>query len=514
MTGKVWLVGAGPSDPGLFTLKGRAVLEQAQVVVYDALVGQAVLNMIPEKAERINVGKRASNHLMPQEEINQVLLDKAMEGKRVVRLKGGDPFLFGRGGEELELLSRHQIPYEVVPGVTSALAVPAYNGIPVTHRDFCSSLHIVTGHKKKGEPYNIDFEALVRTKGTLVFLMGVSALGEICQGLLAAGMQPDMPAAILQKGTTADQKRIVATVSTLSEEVKRQGIETPAIIVVGWVCSLAGEFAWYEKLPLSGCRILVTRPKELISQMAQKLREKGAEVLELPAIRTEAIVGNMALKECFLRIGSYDWIVFTSPTGVRIFFEEMDQAGMDVRSLARARIAAIGTGSAKALKKHGIVADLIPPVYEGGALGEALRNECLGGERILIPRASIGNQELIEELEKVDSVVIDDIATYHTYYESQTLIDERAEFESGKVDYAVFTSASTVRGFAEAVKGLDFSKVRAVCIGRQTKAAADALGMQTWMAEKATMDSVLEKVEQLCLEHGAAASGRYETEEF
>lgn len=498
MTGKVWLVGAGPSDPGLFTIKGQKVLKQAEVVVYDALVGQAVLNMIPAEAELINVGKRASNHLMPQEEINKVLAEKALEGKRVVRLKGGDPFLFGRGGEELELLSRYEIPYEVVPGVTSALAVPAYNGIPVTHRDFCSSLHIITGHKKKGETYDIDFEALVRTKGTLVFLMGVTALADICSGLIRAGMQPDMPAAVLQKGTTAAQKRIVSTVSTLADEVKKQGIETPAIIVVGQVCSLAKTFAWYEKLPLAGRKILVTRPRELISQMAEKLRQKGAEVLELPAIRTEAIPDNRLLKECFSRMESYDWVVFTSPTGVRIFFEEMEKAGMDVRSLAGAKIAAIGSGSAKALQKHGILADLIPEVYEGGALGEALAEKCSGGERILIPRAAVGNRELTEALTKAEGLVIDDVPTYHTYYENQTLIDERAEFEKGNIDYAVFTSASTVRGFGEAVKGLDFSLVRAVCIGRQTKEAADALGMQTWMAGKASMDSVLAKVEELC----------------
>ena len=195
MTGKVWLVGAGPSDPGLLTLKGKQVLEQAEAVVYDALVGQSILNMIPREAKRIDVGKRASRHTMPQEEINRVLVEEAKKGLRVVRLKGGDPFLFGRGGEELELLTKEGIPYEVVPGVTSAIAVPAYNGIPVTHRDFCSSLHIVTGHKKRGEPYDIDFEALVRTGGTLVFLMGVSALGEICSGLQKQGMDPDMPAA-------------------------------------------------------------------------------------------------------------------------------------------------------------------------------------------------------------------------------------------------------------------------------------------------------------------------------
>ena len=213
--GKVWLVGAGPSDAGLFTLKGHQVLTDAEVVVYDALVGPAILAMIPDTAEAINVGKRSSNHTMRQEQISELLAEKAKEGKRVVRLKGGDPFLFGRGGEELEVLIREGISYEVVPGVTSAISVPAYQGIPVTHRDYCSSVHIITGHKREGEACDIDFEALVRTRGTLVFLMGVSALEMICEGLLAAGMKKDMPAALLSKGTTAAQKRIVATVSTL-----------------------------------------------------------------------------------------------------------------------------------------------------------------------------------------------------------------------------------------------------------------------------------------------------------
>ena len=231
--GKVWLVGAGPGDPGLFTIKGQQVLSQAEVVVYDSLVGDGVLAMIPDTARLIYVGKRAGHHIMKQEKINETLLTEAKKGFRVVRLKGGDPFLFGRGGEELELLVKEGIPYEIVPGVTSSIAVPAYNGIPVTHRDFCSSLHIITGHKRAGKKLDIDFEALVRTGGTLVFLMGVTAMPDILSGLREAGMEPDMPAAILQKGTTAGQKKVVATISTLEEEVERQGIETPAIIVVG-----------------------------------------------------------------------------------------------------------------------------------------------------------------------------------------------------------------------------------------------------------------------------------------
>ena len=497
--GKVWLVGAGPGDPGLFTLKGKEVLSRADVVVYDALVGSGVLTMIPKDAELINVGKRSSNHLAPQETINRILVEEAKKGKRVVRLKGGDPFLFGRGGEEMELLKLEKIPCEVVPGVTSAIAVPAYNGIPVTHRDFCSSVHIITGHKKKDEKYDIDFEALVRTKGTLVFLMGVKALPDIMKGLLENGCDPFMPAAILQKGTLAGQKRIVATVSTLEEEVERQGVETPAIIVVGKVCDLAQEFAWYEELPLAGKKILVTRPRELVSVMSRKLREKGAEVLELPAICTVPIPDNALLQKAIKELNTYQWLVFTSPSGVRIFFDELRAEKKDIRALAGLQIAALGSGTAKVLESHGLYPELIPEIFDGEALGKALAEKLSGTEKLLIPRAALGGRELIEELQK-KGVVVDDIPTYDTLYETPGAVDEKAEFDAGTVDYAVFTSASTVRGFEQAVKGIDFSKVKAVCIGRQTKAAADALGMETYMAEKATMDSVVACVEKLCRE--------------
>lgn len=492
-TGKVWLVGAGPGDIGLFTKKGMEVLQNAEVVVYDSLVGQGVLSMIPKDAITINVGKRAGNHTLPQEGINQVLLEQAQKGYRVVRLKGGDPFLFGRGGEELVLLKEHQIPYEIVPGVTSPLAVPAYNGIPVTHRDFCSSLHIITGHKKAGMEYDIDFEALVRTKGTLVFLMGVGALEDICNCLMKAGMDPDMPAAILQQGTTAGQKRIVATVGTLKAEVDRQGIETPAIIVVGKVCSLEKEFAWYEELPLAGYKVLLTRPRDLISSTAQKLRAQGAEVLELPAIRTEAIEDNETLRRAWKQMNEYQWLVFTSPTGVKIFFEQMKKEGFDIRALGNVKIAAIGEGTKKALRERGLFVDLMPEIYDGENLARALAAQLSGKEKILIPRAEDGNPELVKILEEAGACV-DDVPTYRTCYENQDIIDEAAEFEKGKIDCAVFTSASTVRGFAEAVKGLDFSKVKAACIGKQTRAEAEKYGMQTWMAEKATMDSLVQLV--------------------
>lgn len=505
--GKVWLVGAGPSDPGLFTLKGRQVLEDAEVVVYDALVGPGILAMIPDTAEMINVGKRSSHHTMRQEQISEVLAEKALEGKRVVRLKGGDPFLFGRGGEELEVLVREGVPYEVVPGVTSAIAVPAYQGIPVTHRDFCSSVHIITGHKREGEAYNIDFEALVRTKGTLVFLMGVSSLGAICDGLLKAGIRPEMPAALLARGTTAAQNRIVATVATLPETVARHGAITPAIIVVGEVCALADEFSWAEKRVLGGVRVFVTRPKELAGTLSLRLRKLGAEVVEIPAIQTKAREGG-AFAEALDTVDAFDWIVFTSPTGVRIFFEEMKRKKLDVRRLAKTRFAVIGSGSEKELEKYGFYGDLMPEVYDGEHLGMALAAVCeeeLAKKdtekslRILIPRAAIGNQELISALAQVSGLEVSDVPTYDTYYgldteEETPALDLAAELSSGGRDYVIFTSASTVKGFAAAAAGLDDTKVRAICIGRQTKEAADALGMQTWMSEKASIDSLIDKL--------------------
>ena len=494
--GKVWLVGAGPGDIGLFTLKGEAVLQQADVVVYDSLVGEGVLARIPEHARLINVGKRASHHTMVQEDINKVLLEEAQKGNKVVRLKGGDPFLFGRGGEELELLSENGISYEIVPGVTSPISVPAYNGIPVTHRDFCSSLHIITGHKRAGQTYDIDFRALTQTKGTLVFLMGIAALEDICKGLLNGGMDPDMPAAVLQKGTTAGQKRVVATVSTLNAEVDRQGIETPAIIVVGKVCSLADRFAWYEKLPLAGWKVLVTRPRQHISKTADLLRKKGAEVLELPSICTVPVEDNSRLYEAFEKLAAYQWIIFTSPVGVEIFFDEMDRKEMDVRSLGQAKIAVIGEGTKKKLKEHHLLADFVPSVYDGETLGTELAKELQGDEKILIPRAEAGNKKLTELLEQTGAKV-DDIATYTTCYEKSRLIDEKKEFETGSVDCVVFTSASTVKGFVEGTPGLDYTSVKAACIGKQTKAVADAYGMQTWMAKKATIESLIELVEEM-----------------
>lgn len=501
MKGKVWLVGAGPGDVGLLTLRGREVLEKADVVVYDALVGQGVLGLIPENARLIYAGKRAGNHFLRQEETNRVLLEEALKGNRVVRLKGGDPFLFGRGGEELELLAENDVPFEVVPGITSAISVPAYNGIPVTHRDFCSSVHIITGHRRKDQSYDIDFDALVRTRGTLVFLMGIAALPDICGGLLAASMDADMPAAVLERGTTAAQHRILATVGTLEAVCAATVVHTPAIIVVGKVCALAEDFSWYEKRPLAGVKVLLTRPRELISGMADLLRQRGAEVLELPAIRTEPVKDEAPVRAAVetLAAGGYDWLVFTSPSGVRIFFEDLIRWS-DIRALGGVKIAAIGKGTEKALRGCGLRADFLPTVSDGDTLGEELARLCTGRERILIPRAAVGNPHLVEALRQTEGVSVTDLATYETVYAASRVIDQREAMENGEVDFAVFTSASTVKGFAAASPELDFTRIRAVCIGRQTCAAARELGMRTWTADKATLESLADKLEEAAAE--------------
>jgi len=494
--GKVWLLGAGPGDAGLLTLKGKEMLDKADTVVYDSLVGPAILAMIPGGARQINVGKRAGNHTMPQEEINKVLLAEASRGLNVVRLKGGDPFLFGRGGEELELLKENGIPYEIIPGVTSAIAVPAYNGIPVTHRDFCSSVHIITGHKRDGKSSGINYKALVSTEGTLVFLMGVTALPDICRGLTEAGMDPETPAAVLQQGTTAGQRRVLADLKTLPEEAQRNGIHAPAIIVVGRVCALSEEFAWRECLPLFGKRVIVTRPKESRSGIAERLREEGAEVLELPTIETVPVTDRSHVLGAVSNMDAYRWLVFTSPAGVRIFFDMMKEADMDIRAIGQVKIASIGRGTSAELKERGLFAELVPEIYDGEHLGAALAALVRKGDRILIPRAEVGNQELVQILTEAGAAV-DDIATYRTVY--RTSLPAGADHYLSKeiMCIAVFTSSSTVEGFVRTMADTDFSFVRAACIGHKTAETAVKYGMKCETAQEASIDSLIQLIKEM-----------------
>ena len=492
--GQVTLVGAGPGDPGLLTIKGRQAIEQADVIVYDRLVGREILALMPTHAECIDVGKQCDHHPVPQQRINEILLEKALEGKKVVRLKGGDCFLFGRGGEELELLQQQDIPFEVVPGVTSALAVPAYAGIPVTHRDFTSSVHIITGHAKAGKKLNIDFEALVRHKGTLVFLMGVTSAPRICEGLIQAGMPQDMPAAMIERGTLPRQRKVTATLSTLPQRMQEEHIQSPAVLVVGAVCELSGKFDWYETLPLHGATIVVTRPKNRAETLTSCLRRYGADVFAYPCIETQDIWPNMPVVEALASIECYQWLVLTSPAGVETLFRLLHAASMDARSMAHMKIAVIGEGTAKKLEQHGLRADYIPEVYDSEHLAEGLIRLAREDEQVLLLRSEIGMPELPMMLRDA-CVSFEDVPIYRTRYHSERREELLEQLTNHQIDYVTFTSASTVNGFISNLpEGTDVSHFTALCIGGTTEKAAQRAGMKTITAPYATIDAMIDTV--------------------
>ncbi len=478
MRGKVWLVGAGPGDAGLMTIKGQRVLDAADVVVYDALVGQGI--SLPQNAEKIYVGKQSGNHALSQEKINELLLKKALLGKRVVRLKGGDPFLFGRGGEELELLFANGIEFEVVPGVTSAISVPAYSGIPVTHREFACELHIITAHRKQGEAEKIDYASLVALKNaTLVFMMGVARVEEICNGLICAGMQADMPAAIIEKGTSHLQRKVIGKVSDLAAKAKEQNVGFPGIILVGKVCALGEKFGWAEKRPLGQTRVIVTRPKDKASIITEKLQELGATVLSLPTIETK----NADVSPYLDEIAKSDWVLFTSISAVQSLFEALERSKTDIRKLYKVKIGVVGQGTANAILKHGVVADYMPKTYCAKALGQGL--PFLSGEKIAIFTPKEKETECEQELIKRGA----QIKSYCAY---ETIKQQVEAIETHEEDIAVFTSASSVKGFCN-IMGDGFMG-KAVCIGEQTNNEAQKHGMKTYVAKSATIDSLVEKV--------------------
>ncbi|MGN0405113.1 MAG: uroporphyrinogen-III C-methyltransferase [Bariatricus sp.] len=479
--GKVWLAGAGPGDAGLLTIKTRKIMEEADTIVYDALVSTEILSLIPHEKEMIDVGKRQGNHPVPQKEINQILLENAMMGKKVLRLKGGDPFVFGRGGEEAEALAEHGISFEVIPGVTSAAAVPAYAGIPVTHRDYASSFHVITGHPRKDGSSRIDYPALVSLKGTLVFLMGITSLGRICRGLMEAGMDPKTMAAVISKGTTAGQKKVVSTLEHLEEQVICSGIGTPALIVVGPVCSLAGSFAWREALPLNGKQIVVTRPRENRGDLAGWLRKLGAQVIEMPTICTEKISPNERLHEAMKTFGScagQEWLVFTSAIGVRVFFQELRNMRIDIRQLfggpADVKIAAIGAATERELAMTGIFADVVPENFNAERLGYCIAEKAAAGSHVVIVRAGQGSPELLPPLTR-KGLIVEDIPLYTTVYAGNDAVTGRVKhlLENGEIDMVTFTSGSTVRGFMASFGETGLDGLCAACIGEQTRREAE-----------------------------------------
>lgn len=511
--GKVYLAGAGPSDAGLLTLKALEVLKRAETVIYDALIGPAVLCLIPKDAQKIPVGKRAGHHSMKQEEISRLILEKALEGRRVVRLKGGDPFLFGRGGEELELLDAHHIPYEIIPGISSALAVPAYAGIPATYRGIASGVHVMTAHKKKDEPLDIDFKALMQAGGTYVFLMGRSAVHEIVHGFLSAGMSPEMPSALIEQGTGARQRVIHAPLAQLEEKAEKQHAGTPAVIVIGETAALGKRFGWYEKLPLFHCRIIVARPASRSRKLSGILRGMGAEVLEMPAIHTVRKDCGRELSDVLARIGDYRYLVFTSAAGVDTFFELLEQLELDIRCIGNIKLAVIGNATGDALKKRGLRPDLVPERYTGAALGKLLNRSLQDGDKVLLLRSAMGSEELVRQIRSGKQIQVTDLAVYDTVYakasDAEILPDLKIWMENGGIDMVMFTSASTVRGFVQMVPGLDCSKVQAVCIGEMTAEQAAFYGMQVHCADKESIESMADTALKL-----HERKGGYSTELF
>ena len=488
MTGKVTLVGAGPGGRGLLTIAGAQAIARADAVVYDRLVDEDILGLIPEGAERVNVGKENNHHPVPQDQINEILVQLAKAGKQVVRLKGGDCYLFGRGGEECEYLLENNVPFAVIPGVTSALAAPAFAGIPVTHRDFCSSVHIITAHARAGKPLHIDFDSLVRLDGTLVFLMGLTALEQVMDGLLAAHIAPDMPAAVIENGTRGTQRKVVATVSDLAPRVRKAGLKSPALIIVGRVCTLSGRLDWFTPLPLHGKTVVVTRPRERAGTLAARLRALGAQVVEAPCIETVEREDVQPLADALAQ--RHDWAVFASPAGVHAAVHALHRLGRDLRALYGMRLAAIGRGTADALAGYGLAADLVPAQYDGEHLADALLEALPQGGAALLLRAAAGGQILPEKL-KAAGVAVTDVPLYDTAYRCAKADALRAMLEAGAADVVTFTSMSTVEGFVQAAGAADYTGFTALCIGEQTAQAARKYHMNVKIAENATIDAMI-----------------------
>ena len=471
MTETVTLVGAGPGDAALLTLGGLAALKDADAVVYDRLVDESILDLVPEGAARICVGKEQGHHPVPQDEINAILVRLAREGKRTVRLKGGDGFLFGRGGEECEYLRAHGVPFRVLPGVTSALAAPAFAGIPVTHRDFCSSVHIVTAHARAGKPLSIDFEALVRTKGTLVFLMGLASLEQVMHGLSDAGMSGDTPAAVIENGARGTQRKVIATVRDIAQEVRRREIKSPALIVVGRVCALSDTLDWWTPLPLHGKTVAVTRPQGRGNALVSGLRALGAEVIAAPCIEIREREDVSALARALET--EHTWAVFTSPAGVRAAVHALFRMKRDLRALY-----------------GGLSADLVPETYDSAHLADALCREMQGRGAAVLLRAAEGSAVLPEKL-KESGVSVTDVPLYDTVRRCRKADRLRQAVADGTLAGATFTSASTVHSFAEAVGRENVRGLNALCIGRVTAEAAAAYEMKPYTAQEATETALL-----------------------
>jgi uroporphyrinogen III methyltransferase/synthase len=499
--GTVYLVGAGPGDFGLMTLRGAELLARADVVVYDALINKELLRLAPPGAELIYAGKRSSAHVIPQEELNQLLVAKAGEGKSVVRLKGGDPYVFGRGGEEAEELAAAKIAFEVVPGITSAVAALTYAGIPITHRDHCSSFTVITGHEDPTkEEVGADWAQVARIPGTKVILMGVTRIRQIAELLVANGMGKDTPIAMIRWGTTGRQECIEGTLQTIAEVVEKTGFKPPALTVIGEVVKLRGKLNWFEKRPLFRQRIVVTRTRDQASQLSRQLLDLGADVLEIPTIKIVPPTERHALAEALVELNSYDWLVFTSPNGVTAFFELFFKAFDDMRDIGGVRIAAVGPATAAKLKELHLKVDLMPEEYIATKIGAAFAKfESVENLKILLLRAEVANRELPEQLEKMGAIV-DDVGCYKTVPETEDLNNAAARLMENGADWITFTSASTVENFHVRFPlpelMVRFPQLKLASIGPETSKAIVALGLEpTIVAKEHTVEGLVKAIE-------------------
>ncbi|MGD1996996.1 MAG: uroporphyrinogen-III C-methyltransferase [Anaerolineae bacterium] len=482
-SGIVYLVGAGPGDPGLITVRGRECVAQADVVIYDRLIGSELLEAARPDAELIYVGKSADRHTLSQDRINALIVEKAENGLRVARLKGGDPFVFGRGGEEAQAAVAAGIPFEIVPGVTSAIAAPAYAGIPLTHRDLASSFAVVTGHRREGaesadEGLGLDWAALAKID-TLVILMGVGNLPIITEELRNAGRDPETPAALIHWGTTARQKVVAGSLKNIVARVRETRLRPPAVLVVGEVVTLRDCLRWFETRPLFGLRVLVTRPRAQAGELSKRLRALGAEPVELPTIEILPPEDWSPLDAAIARLDEYDWVIFTSVNGVRFFWKRLSRAEKDARVFANVHLAAIGPATAAELMQHGLRADLVPSRYVAEAILDEI--EPVGGRRILLPRANIARPTLAEGLIAAGASV-DELVAYRTVL--STLNGEvvnriRQMIASGEVDILTFTSSSTVRNFVSLLEGAPSLAEGTIvaCIGPVTAKTAREVGL-------------------------------------
>lgn len=500
-TGKVYLIGAGPGDPGLITLKGAECIGRADVVVYDYLASPELLRHAKTDADLIYVGKKGGDHTLSQSGINDLIVEKAKQGLVVARLKGGDPFVFGRGGEEAEVLIASGMTFEVVPGVTSAVAAPAYAGIPLTHRSYTSNVAFVTGHEDPEKPESrIDWASLAKGIGTLVFFMGVKNLHKIVTHLMDNGKPADTPVALVRWGTTAKQKTVTGNLNTIVEKAAQAGIKAPAIIIIGGVVNLRKTMKWFENRPLMGKTIIVTRAREQAGVLVQKLSALGANCLERPTIKVAPPKNWRSLDHAIDHLDQYSWLIFTSVNGVRFFFKRLFEKGLDTRVLGHIKTASIGPATSKKLLDIGIKSDIIPESYRAESIIESFSKVDIIGKKILLPRAREARPILPVELRKMGADV-NEVTTYITTIDTEQANDLPQHLEAGKIDMITFTSSSTVKNFKMLLPEDRFEtliqNVAIASIGPITTETAQKLGFKVDMtATEYTIDGLCSAIKR------------------